>query len=68
MDDARRGEADRKHKRRQIDKRNAAAGRMRGLFAHIAPGVSLTDELIANRRTEVRTEEQTELERLCGKG
>jgi len=40
---------------------------MRGLFAHIAPGVSLADELIADRRTEVRTEEQAELERLRGK-
>lgn len=57
-----------KHKRRQADKRNAAAERMRGLFAHIAPGVSLADELIADRRAEVRTEEQAELERLRGKG
>jgi hypothetical protein len=39
-----------KHKRRQADKRSAAAERMRGLFAHIAPGVSLADELIADRR------------------
>lgn len=52
-----------KRKRRQIDKQNAAAGRMRGLFAHIAPSLSLADELIADRKAEVRIEEQAEIER-----
>lgn len=52
-----------KRKRRQIDKQNAAAGRMRGFFAHIAPGLSLTDGLIADRKAEVRIEEQAEVER-----
>ena len=56
-----------KHNRRQIDKRSAAAGRLRGLFAHIACDASLADELIADRRAEVRIEEQTEVERR-GKG
>jgi hypothetical protein len=50
-----------KHNRRQIDKRSAASGRLLGLFAHIAPGASLADELIAERRAEVRTEEQAEV-------
>jgi hypothetical protein len=52
-----------KHNRRQTDKRSAAAGRLRGLFAHVAPDVSLADELIADRRTEVCIEEQAEVER-----
>jgi hypothetical protein len=52
-----------KHNRRQIDKRSAAAGRLRGLFASIAPDASLADELIADRRAEVRTEDTAEVER-----
>jgi hypothetical protein len=56
-----------KHNRRQADKRSAEAGRLRGLFAHIAPDASLADELIADRRAEVRIEEQAEVER-GGKG
>jgi len=52
-----------RRKRRQVDTRSAAAGRLRGLFAHIASDASLADELIADRRTEVRTEEQAEVER-----
>lgn len=52
-----------KHNRRQIDKRSAVAEPLRGLFAHIAPDASLADELIADRRTEVRIEEQAEVER-----
>ena len=55
-----------KHNCRQVDKRRAAAGR-HGLFAHIAPDASLADELIADRRAEVRIEEQAEVER-GGKG
>lgn len=52
-----------KHKRREIDKQNAAAGQLRGLFADLAPDASLADELIADRRAEVRIEEQAEVER-----
>jgi hypothetical protein len=36
--------------------RRAAAERMRGMFAHVAPGVSLADELIADRRAEARAD------------
>jgi hypothetical protein len=56
-----------KHHRRQIDKQSTAAGRLPGLFAHIAPDASLADELIADRRAEVCIEEQAEVERR-GKG
>ena len=28
------------------------------MFAHLAPGVSLADELVADRRAEVHSEEQ----------
>jgi hypothetical protein len=41
----------------EVQRRRAAAERMRGLFADLAPGRSLADELIADRRAEVRTEE-----------
>ena len=34
------------------------ARRARGMFAHIAPGRSLVDELIAERREEARMEEE----------
>ncbi|HEU4906261.1 MAG TPA: hypothetical protein VFT19_09125 [Solirubrobacterales bacterium] len=44
-------------------RRRAAAEQMRGMFAHVAPGVSLADELIADRRAEVRSEERVEAER-----
>ena len=30
------------------------------MFAYVAPGVSLADELIADRRAEVRAEEQAD--------
>ena len=30
------------------------------MFAHLAPGVSLADELVADRRAEVRTEGRAE--------
>lgn len=33
------------------------ARQTRGMFAHIAPGVSLVDELIADRRAEAAAEE-----------
>lgn len=38
----------------EIERRRAAAERLRGLFADVAPGESLVDELIADRRTEAR--------------
>jgi hypothetical protein len=44
-------------------RRREAAEQMRGMFAHVAPGVSLADELIADRRAEVRAEERAEAER-----
>jgi len=37
--------------------RRAAAEKTRGVFAHLAPGVSLADELIADRRKEARAED-----------
>jgi hypothetical protein len=40
------------------ERRRAAAERLRGLFAHVAPGRSLADELIADRRAEVRRDER----------
>lgn len=48
--------------------RRAAIERTRGMFAHLAPGVSLADELIADRRTEVRDEELQEAERRRRRG
>lgn len=46
-----------------VKRRRKAAERLRGMFAHVAPGVSLVDELIADRRAEVREEEVAETER-----
>lgn len=43
-----------------VERRRAAIERTRGMFAHLAPGVSLADELIADRRAEVRAEEQAD--------
>lgn len=40
----------------EIERRRAAASRLRGLFADVAPGESLVDELIADRRAEARAE------------
>jgi hypothetical protein len=36
--------------------RREAAERTRGLFAHLAPGLSLSDELIADRRADAQAE------------
>jgi hypothetical protein len=41
-----------------VERRRAAIERTSGMFAHLAPGVSLADELIADRRAEVRAEEE----------
>jgi hypothetical protein len=37
--------------------RRAAIEKTRGMFAHLAPGVSLADELIADRHKEARAED-----------
>jgi hypothetical protein len=42
--------------------RKAAIERTRGMFAHLAPGTSLADELIADRRAEARAEDQEAIE------
>ena len=42
------------------ERRNVAIERTSGMFAHLAPGVSLADELIADRRAEVRAEEEAD--------
>jgi hypothetical protein len=39
-------------------RRRVAAERLRGLFADVAPGRSLVDELIAERRAEARAEDR----------
>lgn len=39
-----------------LEKRETVLQRLRQRFAHIPPGVSLADELIAERRTESRRE------------
>lgn len=40
----------------EVERRRAAAERMRGLFADVAPDRSLVDELIADRRAEAGVE------------
>jgi hypothetical protein len=40
----------------EVERRRAAAERMRGLFADVAPDRSLVDELIADRRAEAGAE------------
>jgi hypothetical protein len=50
--------------------RRAAIERTRGMFAHLAPGRSLADEIIADRREEARAEDREaaeEAQRLRGK-
>lgn len=41
-----------------VERRAAAIERTSGMFANLAPGVSLADELVADRRAEVRAEDQ----------
>ncbi|HEU4737836.1 MAG TPA: hypothetical protein VFS54_02005 [Solirubrobacterales bacterium] len=43
--------------------RKAAGERLRGMYAHLAPGRSVVDELIANRRAEARAEDLEEAKR-----
>jgi len=40
----------------EIERRRAAAARLRGLFADVAPNERLVDELIADRRAEAQAE------------
>lgn len=40
----------------ETERRRTAAARLRGLFADVAPGESLVDELIADRRAEAQAE------------
>jgi len=59
-----------KHARPEVERRRQAAERMRGLFADLAPGRNLSDELIAERRAEARAEDREaaeEAQRLRGK-
>jgi len=49
-----------KAKQSAAERRSAAIERTSGMFAHLAPGVSLADELIADRRAEVCAEEQAD--------
>jgi hypothetical protein len=42
----------------EVKRRRAAAERMRGLFADVAPDRSLVDELIADRRAEAGAEDR----------
>jgi hypothetical protein len=42
----------------EVERRRAAAKRMRGLFADVAPDRSLVDELIADRRAESQAEDR----------
>lgn len=51
-----------------VKRRREAAEQIRGTFAHVAPRVSLADELIADRRAEVRAEERAEAERRRANG
>ena len=47
--------------------RRAAAERARGMFAKVAPGLSLADELIADRRAEAQAEGRANASRQRGK-
>lgn len=43
--------------------RRAAAERTRGMFAHVVPGVSLANDLIAERRAEAQADKQAGTQR-----
>ncbi len=47
----------------EAERRRAAIDRTRGVLTRLAPGRSLVDELIAERRHEARAEGQAEAER-----
>ncbi len=42
------------------ERRAAAIERTSGMYAHLAPGVSLADELVADRRAEACAEERAD--------
>jgi hypothetical protein len=42
----------------EVERRRGAAERLRGLFADVAPGRSMADDLIAERRAEARAEDR----------
>lgn len=44
--------------RSEVERRRQAEERMRGLFADLAPGRNLSEELIAERRAEARAEDR----------
>lgn len=48
----------------EVERRQEAAKRLRGLFADVAPGRSMADDLIAERRAEVRAEDREDEARL----
>jgi hypothetical protein len=54
----------------EVERRRKAAERTRGMFAHLARGRNLSDELIADRRAEAEVETREAIEeaqRLRGK-
>lgn len=51
---------DRRADAASAERRAAAIERTSGMFAHLTPGVSLADELVADRRAEVRAEGRAE--------
>ncbi len=54
----------------EVERRRKAAEATRGMFAHLAPGRNLSDELIADRRAEAEAEAREateEAQRIRGK-
>ncbi len=46
----------------EVERRRKAAERTRGMFAHLARGRNLSDELIADRRAEAEVETREAIE------
>jgi hypothetical protein len=44
----------------EVERRQAAIDRTRGVLTHLAPGRRLSDELIAERRAEARVEDRAD--------
>jgi hypothetical protein len=44
----------------EVERRQAAIDRTRGVLTHLAPGRRLSDELIAERRAEARAEDRVD--------
>lgn len=53
---------------KSVAERRAAAERTRGMFAHLAPGLSLADELIAQRRVEAKAEDRADAQQRRAEG